>query len=125
MIRFVLEFSYVGLMPDCLTGEPDPTPSVIADVHYLHFGIILFVIVFVVTVVVSLATPPPDAEAVINTTFATRFDFPERSSSKSGVSSASSASIAATTPASTPVYQSTVSLAADKEVYIMLPGGEH
>ena len=39
-------------------------PAVIADVHYLHFGIMLFVIVAVLCVVISLLTEPIDPKHV-------------------------------------------------------------
>lgn len=51
-------------------GEPapDPRPEIIkvlvGDIHYLHFGCILFLITIVVTVVVSLLTEPMDKNYV-------------------------------------------------------------
>ncbi|GBM55505.1 Sodium/glucose cotransporter 1, partial [Araneus ventricosus] len=56
MIRFIWEFSYT--VPSCASQLPDPRPAIISKVHYLHFGIILFVISCVVTIVVSYATQP-------------------------------------------------------------------
>ena len=114
LVRFILEFAYLGQVPDCLTGQPDPTPAIIAKVHYLHFGIILFFIVVVVTVVISLLTAPPDRSAIINTTFATRFDFPEKSKSGISVIGASTATI----PSTTETYNndSTVSLNVGNQV---------
>ena len=61
MIRFIWEFSY-GPAPPC--GEEDNRHPLISKVHYLHFGIILFVIVVVVTTVVSLLTKPIDEKHV-------------------------------------------------------------
>ncbi len=43
-----------------------------ADINFLHFAIILFVICSVVLVVVSLLTPPPPEEKVAGLTFATQ-----------------------------------------------------
>ncbi|CAL1288651.1 unnamed protein product [Larinioides sclopetarius] len=56
MIRFIWEFSYK--VPSCASQLPDPRPAIISKVHYLHFGIILFIISCVVTIVVSYATQP-------------------------------------------------------------------
>ena len=60
LIRFIWEFAYST--PGC--GEEDTRPGIITDVHYLHFGIILFVIVAIVTVSVSLMTKPIDDKHV-------------------------------------------------------------
>ena len=54
LIRFIWEFSYS--VPAC--GEEDTRPAVITQVHYLHFGIILWFIVTVATIVISLLTKP-------------------------------------------------------------------
>ncbi len=43
-----------------------------ADINFLHFAIILFVICSAVLVVVSLLTPPPEEEKVAGLTFATQ-----------------------------------------------------
>ncbi|GIY78589.1 hypothetical protein CEXT_61671 [Caerostris extrusa] len=56
MIRFIWEFSYT--VPSCASQLPDPRPDIISKVHYLHFGIILFVISSLVTIAVSYATQP-------------------------------------------------------------------
>jgi len=58
VVRFVWESAYARV--PCGHEEEDMRPSIIKDVHYLHFGIILFAIVFFVTVVISLATQPID-----------------------------------------------------------------
>jgi SSS family solute:Na+ symporter len=42
-----------------------------ADINFLHFAILLFVICTVVLVVVSLLTPPQDDEKLAGLTFAT------------------------------------------------------
>ena len=57
MVRFIWEFSY-GPAPPC--GEEEFRHILIYKVHYLHFGIILFAIVVVVTIVISLLTKPID-----------------------------------------------------------------
>lgn len=56
MIRFIWEFSYT--VPSCASGLPDPRPAIISKVHYLHFGILLFIISSIVTIAVSLLTQP-------------------------------------------------------------------
>lgn len=56
LIRFIWEYSYT--VPPCGEEEDDNRPAIISKVHYLHFGIILFGICFIVTVVISLLTKP-------------------------------------------------------------------
>ena len=60
--RFAWEYAYS--VPPCGEEQNDPRPSIIKDVHYLHFGIILFAICIIVTVVVSLFTAPIDDKHV-------------------------------------------------------------
>ena len=63
MIRMILDFAFVP--PLC--GEPDTRPEgiiKILGVHYLHFGIILFLLSCLVTTVVSLLTKPIDEKYV-------------------------------------------------------------
>ncbi|XP_022257731.1 sodium/glucose cotransporter 4-like isoform X2 [Limulus polyphemus] len=67
LIRFTWEFSYT--VPSCASGQPDPRPYILSKVHYLHFGCILFVISFLVTVTVSLLTQPMDTKHVSNLKF--------------------------------------------------------
>ncbi|XP_059351175.1 sodium/glucose cotransporter 4-like isoform X2 [Daphnia carinata] len=81
LIRFGLEFGYV--IPPCGTGLPDPRPEVIkkivGNVHYLHFGCILFVISLVTTVLVSLITEPIDEKYLYRLTFWSRHSSQVRS----------------------------------------------
>uniref|UniRef100_A0A8C3MY36 Uncharacterized protein n=1 Tax=Geospiza parvula TaxID=87175 RepID=A0A8C3MY36_GEOPR len=60
VVRMILEFSYSA--PSC--GEEDRRPAVLKDVHYLYFALILFVLTSIVTVLVSLCTPPIPEEKV-------------------------------------------------------------
>lgn len=86
LIRFGLEFGYV--IPPCgkgssifknvalfkffilyyLKGLPDPRPEIIkkivGNIHYLHFGCILFLITLITTILVSLVTEPIDKNYV-------------------------------------------------------------
>ena len=62
LIRFIWEYSYT--VPPCGEEDDDKRPSVIKDVHYLHFGCILFAIVIVTTVIISLLTKPIDDKHV-------------------------------------------------------------
>jgi len=48
-------------------AKDDMRPAVIKNVHYLHFGILLFSLVVIVTVVVSLLTEPIDDKHVSRT----------------------------------------------------------
>ncbi|KAF6035500.1 SLC5A9 [Bugula neritina] len=75
MIRFIWEFSY-GPAPPC--GEEDTRHPLIANVHYLHFGILLFGIVVIVTIVISFLTKPIDNKHLIRLTFPSRFEEGER-----------------------------------------------
>ena len=61
LVRFIWEFSY-GPAPPC--GDIDTRSPIITKVHYLHFGIILFVIVMAVTTIISLLTKPIDKKHV-------------------------------------------------------------
>ena len=63
LTRFIWESVYGST----ICGEEDDKPAIIADVHYLHFGCILFAIVFIVCVVVSLLTQPIPDEHVSTT----------------------------------------------------------
>ena len=62
MIRFIWEFSYTT--PPCGHEHEDKRPAIIKDVHYLHFGCILWFIVMVATVIISILTPPIDDKHV-------------------------------------------------------------
>ncbi|KAJ0065558.1 hypothetical protein NL108_013460, partial [Boleophthalmus pectinirostris] len=53
-IRMALEFSYSA--PSC--GQPDLRPSVLAQVHYLYFSMLLFALSTLLICAVSLATEP-------------------------------------------------------------------
>lgn len=68
MIRFIWEFSY----PNAPCGEDDPRPAIIANVHYLHFGIILFVITIIGTIIISILTKPKDTSELQGMTFWTK-----------------------------------------------------
>ena len=61
--RFVLEYSYQA--PAC-GAIADPPPRwwvlTVKNLHFLNFGVILWLISGVITVVVSLLTPPMDKE---------------------------------------------------------------
>ncbi|XP_076472931.1 sodium/glucose cotransporter 4-like [Babylonia areolata] len=76
IVRFAWEYSYSPV--PCGEEARDGRPDIISKVHYLHFGIILFVIVFVVTVVVSLLTKPIDEKHLHRLTFMSRYSTLER-----------------------------------------------
>ena len=56
MCRLGIHFAYAT--PQCGNPDPDERPAIFTDVHYLHFAMILSVIVFFVTVCVSFVTAP-------------------------------------------------------------------
>ncbi|NXY37846.1 SC5A3 protein, partial [Pomatorhinus ruficollis] len=64
-IRLILAFFYRA--PEC--DQPDTRPAFIKNIHYMYVATGLFWITGVVTVVVSLLTPPPTKEQVRTTTF--------------------------------------------------------
>jgi len=74
IVRFVLEFGY--FIPPCGSSIPDKRPSFIKhfvdDVHYLHYGALLFVATGVLTIVISLMTEPIPKEKLYRLTFWTR-----------------------------------------------------
>eukprot|EP00795_Rhopilema_esculentum_P004228 gene4228-20417_t len=70
IIRMTLDFVY--RKPKC--GETDLRPSVLKDLHFMYFALMVFVITTIVCVVISLITKPGDPEKTIRTTFWTRND---------------------------------------------------
>ncbi|KAM4560447.1 sodium/myo-inositol cotransporter-like isoform 1-T2 [Odontesthes bonariensis] len=64
MLRLILAFVYRE--PHC--DQPDERPSFIKDVHFMYVAAFLFWISALVTVVVSLCTPPPRKEQIRTTT---------------------------------------------------------
>jgi len=76
LIRFALEFGYS--IPAC--GDPLDSPrappdwwyTLIGNIHYLHFGVILFFISGLVAMSVSLLTAPIDRKHLHRLTFWTR-----------------------------------------------------
>ena len=60
LIRIGLSMGYQA--PPC--GEEDNRPSLLANVHYLHFAIILACCTFIVVVGVTLMTEPRRPEQV-------------------------------------------------------------
>ncbi|XP_053550305.1 sodium/glucose cotransporter 5 [Bombina bombina] len=65
MARMIMEFVYP--FPRC--GIPDERPSILKDVHYLHFAIILCILTIGVVVMISLLTDPPPQSQVKNLTW--------------------------------------------------------
>lgn len=72
LIRFGWESAY----PNVLCGEEDKTPAVISEIHYLHFGCILFAIVFICCVIISLFTDPLEKKYVSNICLADCYQYP-------------------------------------------------
>ena len=60
--RFAWQFAYDE--PPCAKSYTDKRPWLIAKVHFLHIGIVLFVITLAVSWIVSLLTPPIPEEQV-------------------------------------------------------------
>ena len=74
ILRFGLEFGY--FKPACGSGLPDERPAFVKhfvdDIHYLHYGALLFLITGVTTVVISLLTEPIPEEKLYRLTYWTR-----------------------------------------------------
>ena len=62
LTRFIWENVYSSV--SCGQEGEDKRPAIIKDVHYLHFGIILFSIVFIMAIIISLLTTPIDDKHV-------------------------------------------------------------
>ncbi|RWS13707.1 sodium/glucose cotransporter-like protein [Dinothrombium tinctorium] len=69
--RFALEIIYNE--PICGPYAVDERPKIISKIHYLHFSLILFAIVCIVTIGISLLTEPIDPKHLHRLTFWTRF----------------------------------------------------
>ncbi|XP_063791007.1 sodium/mannose cotransporter SLC5A10 [Pseudophryne corroboree] len=65
LVRMIMEFVYP--IPRC--GIPDERPSILKDIHYLHFAIILCALTVGVVVGISLLTEPPLHSQVTNLTW--------------------------------------------------------
>lgn len=64
-VRLVLAFTYRA--PEC--DQPDNRPGFIKDIHYMYVATALFWITGLITVIVSLLTPPPTKDQIRTTTF--------------------------------------------------------
>ncbi|XP_067934509.1 sodium/glucose cotransporter 4-like [Watersipora subatra] len=78
LIRFLLQYAVYPQPPPCGSDEENKVPDIVHKVHYLHFGCILFVITFIVTIVVSLLTKPINPRKLIRLTFMSRDEPGER-----------------------------------------------
>ncbi|XP_054627896.1 sodium/myo-inositol cotransporter-like [Dunckerocampus dactyliophorus] len=65
LLRLALAFAYRE--PHC--SMPDERPAFIKDVHFMYVAAILFWVSALVTVVVSLCTPPPTTDQIQTTTW--------------------------------------------------------
>lgn len=70
LVRMVFEFAITA--PKCGSGELDPRPWLLRDLHYLHFGIILFLVSTAIAVVITLLTKPIDEKYLHRLTYSTR-----------------------------------------------------
>jgi len=71
MIRFVMEFVYTA--PACWADEEDARPGFVKNFHYLHFGLVLFIIVCIATTVISLMTERIDSIHLYRLTVWTKY----------------------------------------------------
>ncbi|XP_018408537.1 PREDICTED: sodium/glucose cotransporter 4-like isoform X2 [Nanorana parkeri] len=68
LIRMIMDFVYRA--PNC--GEEDTRPSVLKNVHYLYFAILLFGLTTIICIVISLFTPAMSEEELGRFTWWTR-----------------------------------------------------
>lgn len=74
LVRMVMEFIYGT--PSC--GKEDLRPTILKDVHYLYFALILFALTALVITAISLATSPIPEQHLIRLTWWTRHSKKER-----------------------------------------------
>ncbi|XP_064459974.1 sodium/mannose cotransporter SLC5A10-like [Ornithodoros turicata] len=67
MARFIWEYTYS--LPPCASGLPDPRPDIITKVHYLHYGIMCFVVTATTATLVSLCTKPIPPDRLYRLTY--------------------------------------------------------
>jgi len=74
LIRFGLEFGYSKPACGDLTSPQPPSWwfKIVDQIHYLHFGLLLWAISGAVTIAVSLMTPPPPKDSLHRLTWSTR-----------------------------------------------------
>ncbi|KAL8625982.1 hypothetical protein ACOMHN_012574 [Nucella lapillus] len=70
LVRFAVQYSFT--VPECGSGQPDPTPSFVKDVHYLYFSAILFAITICVACIVTIFTKPVDKRCIQRLTWWSR-----------------------------------------------------
>ncbi|XP_072163747.1 sodium/glucose cotransporter 4-like [Diadema setosum] len=74
LIRMILDFVYPA--PSC--DNEDTRPAVIANMHYLYFGMFLFAFVCLITTAISLLTTPIPSKYLVRLTWGTRHSTLER-----------------------------------------------
>ena len=74
ILRFGLEFGY--FKPSCGSDLPDERPAFVKhfvdDIHYLHYGALLFLITGLAAIIISLMTEPIPQEKLYRLTYWTR-----------------------------------------------------
>ncbi|XP_076800520.1 sodium/glucose cotransporter 1-like [Clavelina lepadiformis] len=68
IVRMILEFAMGS--PAC--GQPDFRPTILSKVHYLYFSLILAACTLIISVCVTLLTPPINKKCLIRLTWWTR-----------------------------------------------------
>lgn len=76
LIRFAWEYAYKAV--PCGEEDKDTKPAIIGKMHYLHFGVLLWGICTIATVVISLLTKPIDDVHLHRLTFWDRYSTVER-----------------------------------------------
>ena len=60
ILRMIINFSFKP--PLC--GEPDTRPSILRNVCYFYFALVLFLLTGILCIVISLLTEPPEDKLV-------------------------------------------------------------
>ena len=60
IIRMIIDFSYKAT----LCGEPDTRPSILRNLHYFYFALILFLLTGMLCIVISLLMEPLEDKIV-------------------------------------------------------------
>uniref|UniRef100_H2YLZ7 Solute carrier family 5 member 1 n=1 Tax=Ciona savignyi TaxID=51511 RepID=H2YLZ7_CIOSA len=69
LVRMILEFA-IG-SPAC--GKPEFRPTILYKVHYLYFAMILFSVTCVLSICISLVTPPINEKCLVRLTYWNRY----------------------------------------------------
>nr|DBA17909.1 TPA: hypothetical protein GDO54_016220 [Pyxicephalus adspersus] len=94
LIRMIMDFVYRA--PNC--GEKDTRPSLLRNVHYLYFAILLFGLTAIICIVISLFTPAMSDEELGRYTWWTRNRTERNTSLENHKETSDNAAVSSSTP---------------------------